>query len=70
MYTVKRNNGDIRQEWSFTLINQALFLDRYSQLEKITALEFGVEGIGDENEEKNIPKSLDSSPEGCTFDVQ
>jgi hypothetical protein len=51
-------------------------LDNMSQEEfdrewsKITALEFGVEGIGDENEEKNIPKSLDSSPEGCTFDVQ
>lgn len=51
-------------------------LDNMSQEEfdrewsKITALGFGVEGIGDENEEKNIPKSLDSSPEGCTFDVQ
>lgn len=31
MYTVKRKNGDIQQEWSFTLINQTLILDRYSQ---------------------------------------
>jgi len=51
-------------------------LDNMSQEEfdrewsKITALGLGVEGIGGENEEKNIPKSLDSSPEGCTFDVQ
>jgi len=51
-------------------------LDNMSQEEfdrewsKITALELGVEGIGCENEEKNIPKSLDSSPEGCTFAVQ
>jgi hypothetical protein len=51
-------------------------LDNMSQEEfdrewsKITALELGVEGIGSESEEKNIPKSLDSSPEGCTFDVQ
>jgi hypothetical protein len=35
MYTVKRKNGDIQQEWSFTLINQTLILDRYSQLEKV-----------------------------------
>jgi hypothetical protein len=35
MYTVKRNNGEIRQEWSFYLIDQTLILDRYSQLEKV-----------------------------------
>jgi len=51
-------------------------LDNMSQEEfdrewqKITALEFGVEGVCGENEEKNIPKSLDSSPEDCTFDVR
>lgn len=35
MYTVKRKDGDIQQEWSFTLINQTLILDRYTQLEKV-----------------------------------
>lgn len=51
-------------------------LDNMSQEEfdrewsKITALELGVEGVCGENEEKNILKSLDSSPEDCTFDVQ
>jgi len=35
MYTVKRKNGDIQQEWLFTLINETLFLDTYKQLQKV-----------------------------------
>lgn len=35
MYTVKRNNGDIQQEWYFTLIESTLILNAYKQLQKV-----------------------------------